>query len=251
MFTQRWFVSSGPFSAGRFRSHSRFILISIGAISKPLDTVEAMLNMDMVGRLKDNKLMVMGSGTLRQTYQANIRVFDDYTVWTALVQETMLGGLSEDQRRDEFALQAAYVVFIRLLLIRVCEDKELFQSEDRVVHRFVSDGGMKQWQETIKRYWIFATGNPYSPLLDMAYNNAQNIYAHFFTGRELFNWYQLNEQQLIMTLHQLSRFNFAGVDSDIVGTVYNTYVSRKEKKEKGQPAGIRLPALARWALLPS
>lgn len=172
--------------------------------------------------------------TLRQTYQANIRVFDDYTVWTALVQETMLGGLSEDQRRDEFALQAAYVVFIRLLLIRVCEDKELFQDENRVAHRFVSDGGMKQWQETIKRYWIFATGNPYSPLLDMAYNNAQNIYAHFFTGRELFNWYQLNEQQLIMTLHQLSRFNFAGVDSDIVGTVYNTYVSRKEKKEKGQ-----------------
>ena len=172
--------------------------------------------------------------TLRQTYQANIRVFDDYTVWTALVQETMLGELREDQRRDEFALQAAYVVFIRLLLIRVCEDKELFQDEDRVAHRFVSDGGMKQWQETIKRYWIFATGNPYSPLLDMAYNNAQNIYAHFFTGRELFNWYQLNEQQLIMTLHQLSRFNFAGVDSDIVGTVYNTYVSRKEKKEKGQ-----------------
>ncbi|MBD2577475.1 N-6 DNA methylase [Oscillatoria sp. FACHB-1406] len=172
--------------------------------------------------------------TLRQTYQANIRVFDDYTVWTALVQETMLGGLSEDQRRDEFALQAAYVVFIRLLLIRVCEDKEIFQGEDRVPHRFVSDGGMKQWQETIERYWIFATGNPYSPLLDMAYNNAQNIYAHFFTGRELFNWYQLNEQQLIMTLHQLSRFNFAGVDSDIVGTVYNTYVSRKEKKEKGQ-----------------
>lgn len=172
--------------------------------------------------------------TLRQTYQTNIRVFDDYTVWTALVQETMLGGLSEDQRRDEFALQAAYVVFIRLLLIRVCEDKELFQDENRVAHRFVSDGGMKQWQETIKRYWIFATGNPYSPLLDMAYNNAQNIYAHFFTGRELFNWYQLNEQQLIMTLHQLSRFNFAGVDSDIVGTVYNTYVSRKEKKEKGQ-----------------
>lgn len=172
--------------------------------------------------------------TLRQTYQANIRVFDDYTVWTALVQETMLGGLNEDQRRDEFALQAAYVVFIRLLLIRVCEDKEIFQSEDRVAHRFVSDGGIKQWQETIKRYWIFATGNPYSPLLDMAYNNAQNIYAHFFTGRELFNWYQLNEQQLIMTLHQLSRFNFAGVDSDIVGTVYNTYVSRKEKKEKGQ-----------------
>ncbi|MFZ1028864.1 MAG: N-6 DNA methylase [Limnoraphis robusta] len=166
--------------------------------------------------------------TLRQGYQIDIRVHDDYTVWTALVQETMLGELEEAQRQDEFALQAAYVVFIRLLLIRVCEDKGVFP------HRFVSDGGVKRWQENIERYWQFATGNPYNPLMDMAYNNAQNIYAHFFTGRELFNWFLLDQQQLVMTLHQLSRFNFAGVDSDIVGTVYSTYVNRKEKKEKGQ-----------------
>ncbi|MHC5599912.1 MAG: N-6 DNA methylase [Nostoc sp.] len=166
--------------------------------------------------------------TLRQEYQVDIAVDDNYTVWLALVQETMLGGLDETQCQNEFALQAAYVVFIRLLLIRVCEDKGIFP------HRFVSDGGIKHWQEDIQRYWVFATGNPYSPLLDMAYRNAQNIYAHFFTGRELFNWYQLDKQQLIMTLHRLSRFNFAGVDSDIVGTVYNTYVNRKEKREKGQ-----------------
>jgi type I restriction enzyme M protein len=166
--------------------------------------------------------------TLRQTYQVDIRVHDDYTVWTALVQETMLGGLAEAQRQDEFALQAAYVVFIRLLLIRVCEDKGVFP------HRFISDSGMKRWQENIAWYWQFATGNPYNPLMDMAYNNAQNIYAHFFTGRELFNWFLLDRQQLVMTLHKLSKFNFAGVDSDIVGTVYSTYVNRKEKKEKGQ-----------------
>ena len=166
--------------------------------------------------------------TSRQTYQLDIRVHDDYTVWTALVQETMLGGLAEAQRQDEFALQAAYVVFIRLLLIRVCEDKGVFP------HRFISDSGMKRWQENIAWYWQFATGNPYNPLMDMAYNNAQNIYAHFFTGRELFNWFLLDQQQLVMTLHKLSKFDFAGVDSDIVGTVYSTYVNRKEKKEKGQ-----------------
>lgn len=166
--------------------------------------------------------------TLRQTYQEDIRVHDDYMIWTALVQETMLGGLEESQRQDEFALQAAYVVFIRLLLIRVCEDKGVFPN------RFVSDGGVKRWQEDIEHYWQFATGNPYSPLMDMAYNNAQNIYAHFFTGRELFNWFLLDQQQLVITLHQLSRFNFSGVDSDIVGTVYSTYVDRQEKKNKGQ-----------------
>jgi len=190
---------------------------------------------DKANRITDNADAVekvfawhQRQATLRQDYQAEIRVHDDYMVWTALVEETMLGGLEESQRQDEFALQAAYVVFIRLLLLRVCEDKGVFP------HRFVSDGGVKRWQEDIERYWVFATGNPYSPLLDMAYKNAQNIYAHFFTGRELFNWFVLEQKELVMTLYQLGRFNFAGVDSDIVGTVYGTYVNREEKRDKGQ-----------------
>ena len=135
---------------------------------------------------------------LRQTYRKAIETHDYFTLWISLVQETMLGGFDEDQRRDEFALQAAYVVFIRLLLIRVCEDKEIFP------HRFVSDGGLKRWQEDIERYFVFATGNPYDTLLDMAYQNAQNIYAHFFTGRELFNWYSLNRNRFIRVLQQLN-----------------------------------------------
>jgi len=166
--------------------------------------------------------------TLHHEYQADRNIFDDYNIWALLVKETMLGGLNDEQRREEFALQAAYVVFIRLLLIRVCEDKGIFPG------RFISDGGLKHWQEDIERYFVFATGNPYDPLLDMAYANAQNIYAHFFTGRELFNWYRLDRQHFVMALHRLSRFNFEGVDSDIIGTIYNTYVNRKEKREKGQ-----------------
>lgn len=164
----------------------------------------------------------------RQAYRTDIGVHNDYEVWASLVKETMLGDLTDAQKQDEFALQAAYVIFIRLLLIRVCEDKGIFPD------RFLTDGGLRHWQEDIKRYLRFAHGNPYDPLLDMAYANAQNIYAHFFTGRELFNWYRLGRERLVLTLHQLSRFNFALVDSDIVGTVYNTYVNRKEKKEKGQ-----------------
>ena len=149
---------------------------------------------------------------------------------TAIVQETMLGGLNENQRRDEFALQAAYVVFIRLLLLRVCEDKGVLPE------RFISDGGLRRWQEDIRRYFIFVNAdvNPYDTLLDLAYGNAQNIYAHFFTGRELFNWYSLDRTRFIRVLHQLSRFDFADVDSDLIGTIYNTYVERPEKKQKGQ-----------------
>jgi type I restriction-modification system DNA methylase subunit len=165
---------------------------------------------------------------LRLSYRESRSVMEDFGAWRSLIQETALGSGTEEQQANEFALQAAYVIFIRLLLIRVCEDKGLFPN------RFVSDGGLKHWQEDIDRYLRFASGNPYTPLLDMAYANAQNIYAHFFTGREVFNWYRLDRRQLLMALHRLSRFNFANVNADIVGTIYNTYVERKEKKERGQ-----------------
>ena len=177
---------------------------------------------------------------LRHDNRQSIETYENYALWTSVVQETMLGGMQEAQRRDEFALQATYIVFIRLLLIRVCEDKGILPN------RFLSDGGLRRWQEDIERYFAFATGNPYDTLLDMAYKNAQNIYAHFFTGRELFNWYALDRLRFIRVLHQLSRFNFADVDSDLIGTIYNTYVERPEKKQKGQY--YTPPAIVRYIL---
>lgn len=173
---------------------------------------------------------------LRQKARAALAVQDDFVQWIDLVAETMLGDLSknktaeeaEDAQRAEFALQAAYVVFIRLLLIRVCEDKGLFPE------RFLSNGGLLHWQENIRRYLRFVQGNRYEPLLKMAYDNAANIYAHFFTGRELFNWYALGESDLLQALVRLAKYNFAEVDSDLLGTVYNAYVLRHEKKKQGQ-----------------
>lgn len=165
---------------------------------------------------------------LRHDNRDAIALRENYDLWKSLVQETMLSGMSEAEQQSEFALQATYVTFIRLLLIRVCEDKGILP------FRFLSNGGLKHWQEDMERYFLFATGNPYNTLLDMAFQNAQNIYAHFFTGRELFNWYTMDRLRFVRVLQQLSRFNFADVDSDIIGTIYNTYVERKEKKKKGQ-----------------
>ena len=52
--------------------------------------------------------------------------------------------------------------------------------------------------------------------------------------RELFNWYKLKRRPFIRVLFQLSRFNFADVDSDLIGTIYNTYVEWEEKRQQGQ-----------------
>ncbi len=145
--------------------------------------------------------------TLRYDYRADRNVFDDYYIWASSMRETILNGSNEEQRRERFALQAACVVFIRLLLIRFCEDKGILP------YRFLSGDGLRRWQKDIERYFIFAQGNPYDPLLDMAYANVQQIYAHLFTGRELFNWYRLDREHFVMAVHRFSRFNFASIES--------------------------------------
>jgi Zn-dependent M28 family amino/carboxypeptidase len=51
----------------------------------PLPTLEAMLNMDMVGRLRDNKLMVMGTGTAAEfpALVANVNASDRFEIKTS------------------------------------------------------------------------------------------------------------------------------------------------------------------------
>lgn len=143
--------------------------------------------------------------TLRHEYQADRNVFEDYTLWYLLSRETMLAGLNEEQWQDKFALQAASTVLIQLLLIRVCEDKGILPQP------LISGSGLKNWQENIKRYWITAKGNPYNPLLDMVYANVQNIYADFFTGPKLFNWYRPDQRHSEIVLDLLDSFDFAGI----------------------------------------
>ena len=195
---------------------------------KPLKTLGDNAN-GALAKYAETVLSIYARRTrLEQKARLSIAVEKDFSEWQFLVSETMLGGMDKTERRAEFALQAAYVVFIRLLLIRVCEDKEIFPD------RFLSNGGLLHWQEDIKRYLRFVRGNRYEPLLKMAYDNAANIYAHFFTGRELFNWYQLGETELLQALKRLAKYDFGEVDSDLLGTVYNAYVERHEKKKQGQ-----------------
>jgi type I restriction enzyme M protein len=91
------------------------------------------------------------------------------------------------------------------VLIRICEDKGILPQP------LISGSGLKNWRKNIERYWVFAQGNPYDPLLDIAYTNARNIYAHFFTGPKLFNWYRLDQRHSEIVLDLLECFDFTGI----------------------------------------
>ncbi len=147
--------------------------------------------------------------------------------WQNLVTKTIFQEMEDAKLKAEFARQTAYVYVIRLLMVRICEDKGL-------INRKFSDGGFKKWKEVVEpEYLDFANGMSMDYLLEMSYSSAQSIYAHFFSNEDLFNWYHMNPNTLIRVLHILNRFNLQAIDSDIIGMVYGRYVT-EGKHEQGR-----------------
>nr|CUM62003.1 protein of unknown function [Planktothrix agardhii] len=189
------------------------------------------LDPKLVEKLKDYDRLVLDwkawEAQQRLNYDHAIKTHQYYTTWKNLITKTVLQGSDEAKLKSEFARQTAYVYVIRLLIVRICEDKGL-------INRKFSNGGFKNWRENvIPQYLDLAEGAGMGYLLEMSYRSAQNIYAHFFSQEDLFNWYRLSQNTLIKILHILNRFNLAEIDSDIIGMVYGRYVM-EGKHEQGR-----------------
>jgi type I restriction enzyme M protein len=163
---------------------------------------------------------------LEDEYRATIRAAEAYRVWAQRVSSSALVGLKESEFRREFARQTAYVYIVRLLLVRICEDKGLFR-------RKLSDGGLVLWQERVPQYLDYASGRSYEYLTRMAYECAQNVYVHFYGASELFDWYRMDDKMLLRALLVLNAFNLEGIDTDIIGAVYGRYLE-EGKHEQGR-----------------
>lgn len=180
---------------------------------------------------------------LEDEYRATLRAADAYRVWAQRVSSSALVGLPEADFRREFARQTAYVYIIRLLLVRICEDKGLFR-------RKLSDGGLILWQERVPQYLDYASGRSYEYLTRMAYECAQNVYVHFYGASEIFDWYRMDDKMLLRALLVLNAFNLEGIDTDIIGAVYGRYLE-EGKHEQGRyytpkPLVTRMLDLAGW-----
>lgn len=149
-----------------------------------------------------------------------------FSSWVERVSASVMVGANDDTLRAEFARQTAYVYIVRLLLVRICEDKGLFQ-------RKLSDGGLVRWEKLAARYLDYASGRSYEYLTKMAYECAENVYVHFYGASQVFDWYHMDEKMLVRAIVALSSFNLAHINTDIIGTVYGQYL-KEGKHEQGR-----------------
>ena len=120
---------------------------------------------------------------------------------------------------NNFFYRIAYFTMTRLLLARTWEDIGF-------IDQSLYDGGFKKWYENFN--------HKISRVLRNAFGFAAERYPWLFNVDNNYSWYEPSDHALIESLYELSNFNLAGLNQDILGSIYEEYIDRIDKKNKGQ-----------------
>jgi len=67
-----------------------------------------------------------------------------------------------------------------------------------------------------------------------AFDLSAERYPWLFNADNNYPWYEPSDEALIDSLYELSNFYLGKLDQDILGTIYEDYIERVDKKNKGQ-----------------
>src|SRR6266516_4801174 len=104
--------------------------------------------------------------SLAEEYALSKKTIESYQAWKTGVR----GVFSNPQ--DEFCLQTAYIAFVRLFFVRVCEDHGL-------IPRRISDGPFARYEE-YRIELLSGIKDTYLRLLEETYQRARSVYHNFF-----------------------------------------------------------------------
>ncbi len=128
---------------------------------------------------------------------------------------------SNANSREKFLTETMYILINRILLIRIAEDQH-------IIPRRLSNGAIQDFQQFVGDIRI-----NYNKLLDIAYDTMRGVYEHFFK-HDIFDWYLPDSELLLQILFVFNKYNFARVNRDILGNLYQKYIDKDERKRLGQ-----------------
>jgi type I restriction-modification system DNA methylase subunit len=107
----------------------------------------------------------------------------------------------------------------RLLLARAWEDIGF-------IDQSLYDGGLAKWYENFNR--------EIRRVLKYAFGLAAERYKWLFNVDNNYTWYEPSDDTLIEALYELSNFNLGKLNQDVLGAIYEEYIDKVDKKQKGQ-----------------
>jgi len=185
----------------------------------------------------DRKLDIIGSGavktrqgllyqrrTIRARHRLPFQLFeDDYERFKH--DQTYAGTQLEEHFEDIFCTNTAYVALSRLIFVRICEDVGL-------TTRKISNSGVAVWREFVQNI----KGN-YQDLLDVAFKDVAHVYSSLFES-SVFDWFGqgdgLLHDILERILFRLNAFSFRQMSRDLLGSMYQYFRPRIERRRLGE-----------------
>lgn len=159
--------------------------------------------------------------TLAAEYALSKKTIEAYQIWKSSVRNVF------SNPQDEFCLQTAYIHFVRLFFVRVCEDHGL-------IPRRISNGPFARFEE-YRVELLAGIKDTYLRLLEETYQRARTVYHNFYGHQELYDWFAPDEYTILSLFDLLNRYDFRGISADVLGRVYNEgYIETKERSERGQ-----------------
>jgi SAM-dependent methyltransferase len=135
-------------------------------------------------------------------------------------------GKQEQQHRRAFIEQTSYVLFARLLLARVLEDKAIGPG-------FASHDDFKCWLAALKAGSPDdAAASQGAASLPCIYRRIAEVYQHLFP-QVVFDWFEPDDVLLDLILQRLHQFNFKEITCDLPGFIYEALLERAARNRKG------------------
>jgi hypothetical protein len=129
-------------------------------------------------------------------------------------------GSVEARAFDVFVTRVAYFTMTRFLVARMWEDVKFLDQR-------LYNGGFRRWYETL--------GRRIQEVLKQAFLYAGDRYSWLYGSHHNYFWYDPpSEETIVDVLYELARFNLGLLDTDVLGTVYEQFVERVDRKNKGQ-----------------
>jgi type I restriction-modification system DNA methylase subunit len=159
--------------------------------------------------------------------------FNEWKKWRAYTG-------AKGKAKEAFCRETAYIILNRILFARICEDKVIIRPPRLSGHR------MADYLRSEK------INKPYLEALRRCQQQTEKHYEHLYQ-KDIFDWWRVEWEKVDMekrleqqelereldyavgnVLKRLNRFDFRGVNRDILGHVYEDYLPKEERKELGE-----------------
>jgi|LSQX01.3.fsa_nt_gb hypothetical protein len=138
----------------------------------------------------------------------------------------------EEALADIFRTNAAYVALGRLLFVRFAEDQTDVDGEP-LISRKISNGGVSTWLKLVGKQ------RPHiGQLVNLAFTQAGSIFEQVFSRTPFDEVIRLDDADfdlvLLRVLYELNAYDFATLDRDVLGDLYQKLLPRDLRKKMGE-----------------